>query len=453
MNYCAHTSNIIKISILSLLITLTWAPSSLCNERPKRKKSWTWLIYGAADNNLRDYISRNIKQAAVAGSNENVNILFHVDTRLMGNKKTTKRYYVEKNNPVQINIVNEKTPMDSGDPQTFISACRWAIQDYPADNYGVIFWDHGTGIIDPYGKRHFDTASLFHFNAAHNAWELDRNVDFIDLIEMQSDPKGVCFDDTTGNYLTNQKLETALQEVTTKYLGGKKFEIIAFDACLMAMLEVAEIIKRYAKIQISSEEVEPGAGYRYDHVFSIFAQGVPTSRNLAQHIVNSFALAYKPAGNHPGFVDYTQSAFDLDHMAELESNIDQLAQLLILALQSDQSSTFRNVIAQSRNKKSCTYFSESTYIDLDHFYSNLIKNIHDTFRTHSLLKQQLITSLEQGKDLIKKVVIHNVSGPNLPLARGISIFFPERKIHPSYKKTNFAATNNWIKFLSSYLLS
>ena len=222
----------------------------------RAQRAWTFLIYGAADNNLRDYISRNIKQASIIGSNQYVNILFHVDTRPMGNKKVTRRYLIEKNNPVQINIPNEKTPMDSGDAQTLISACRWAIQDYPADNYALIFWDHGTGIIDPYGKRHFNTNALFHFNAVQNAWELDRSIDFIDLIEALAD-KGICFDDSTGNYLTNQKLEAALQEVTTRYLGGKKFAIIAFDACLMSMLEIAEITKRYADIQISSQEVEP----------------------------------------------------------------------------------------------------------------------------------------------------------------------------------------------------
>jgi hypothetical protein len=65
---------------------------------------------------------------------------------------------------------------------------------------------------------------------------------------------------------------------------------------------------------------------------------------------------------------------------------------------------------------------------------------------------QLLRCLETGLVLIKKAVIHSVSGSNLPHARGISIFFPEKRIHPSYKKANFAK-NNWINFLSKYVLN
>jgi|ERR1700733_1528607 len=439
-----------RIIIISLC-AITASIATTANKVPAKKKKYTVLVYGAADNNLRDYISRNIKQTAVRGSNEYVNFLFHVDTRPMGNKKITRRYYIEKNNPVQV-VIHEKTPMDSGDTQTLISACRWAIQDYPADNYILIFWNHGTGIIDPYGKRHFDTNALFHFNAAHNAWELDRSIDFIDFIEAQEDPKGICFDDSTGNYLTNQKLETALQEICTKYLDGQKFAIIAFDACLMSMLEIAEITKRYAHILIGSQEVEPGAGWRYDQAFAPFESEAPEPRALATHIVKAFANAYKPSGNHPGFADYTQSAIDLSQIDALENNVSQLANLLLLGLQSEQSVVFRNILSKSRNRKDCTHFSETTYIDLHHFYNNLLKHIRE-LRSESLIVKQIITTIEDGKQLIYKAVIHNVSGSNLPFARGISIFFPERKIHPSYKKTNFAATNNWIKFLSGYLLN
>jgi len=38
----------------------------------------------------------------------------------------------------------------------------------------------------------------------------------------------------------NQKLEFALNEIVTNQLNGKKFDIIAFDACLMSMVEIAE---------------------------------------------------------------------------------------------------------------------------------------------------------------------------------------------------------------------
>ena len=398
----------------------------------REKKPWTFIVYTAADNSLRDFASRNIKQMSSIGSNNNVNILVHLDIRLIGSKKMTRRYYVEKNNPVQSEM-HEKTPMNSGDAQTLISACQWAIEEYPADHYMLVLWDHGTGIIDPYGRRHIDTRTLFVYNPEANAYELDRSIGFLELIELINDPRGICWDDSNGEYLTNQKFEFALNEIVTNILHGKKFEIIAFDACLMSMIEIANITKNYANIQIGSVEVEPGPGYRYDEVLSPFLHGSPDPRAFASHVVDSFAKAYKPVGNHPGFVITPQSALDLNLIGLLEQNVDQLGQLFASALQSPDSSQFKNLISVSRNKKNCTHFNEPSYIDLHHFYANILRNL--TPLENNVLGKQVKQVVQDGIQLINKVVIHTVSGTNLPNTKGISIYFPKGKyIHPTKRQ-------------------
>ena len=418
---------------------------------PQPKKPWTFIVYAAADNNLRDYSSRNIKQMSTIGSNNFVNILVHLDIRLFGQKKTTKRYYVEKNNPISVEIKNEKIPMDSGDPQSLISACRWAIKEYPADHYILVLWNHGTGIIDPYGKRQFDTNMLFSFNPNKNCFELDRSIGFIDLIEALNDPKGICWDDSTGKYLTNQKLEYALNEIVTHQLNGNKFDIIAFDACLMSMLEVAEITKRYAHIQIASAEVEPGPGWKYDEVLLPFTYGNPLSENLAIHIVEAFSKAYSPSGNLPGFADFTQSALNLSLIEELEKNVDNLGHLLDQILKSSEGTILKTLLMLARNKKNLTHFNEPTYVDLHHFYTNLIYHLQQHSFGATSNGQLIIMLAKDGQEIIKKVVLKSVSGSNLPNAQGISVYFPERKIHPSYKKSNFAK-NRWANFITTYVL-
>ena len=43
-----------------------------------------------------------------------------------------------------------------------------------------------------------------------------------------------------------------------------KVDVLAFDACLMQMAEVAYEVKDLADYVVGSEETEPGPGYPYD---------------------------------------------------------------------------------------------------------------------------------------------------------------------------------------------
>jgi hypothetical protein len=67
------------------------------------------------------------------------------------------------------------------------------------------------------------------------------------------------------------------------------------------------------------------------------------------------------------------------------------------------------------------------------------------------VKSALIAKVTEGIRLIELSVIANTVGPSLKNARGISIYFPERNIHSSYKEAYFLERNNWGGFLSRYL--
>ncbi len=227
-------------------------------EQTKKKspKGWTFIVYMAADNDLRGFAARNIKQMAAIGSNEFINIVIQLDIRISGNKKITRRYFIEKGRVVHVNDNDpESQQMDSGAPETLISCCKWAITQYPAQNYALVFWNHGTGILDPDRGRIINATELFSFNPTNNKYELDRSIGFFDFVnainaEEEQEERGICWDDSTGNYLSNQALDYALNKVMQNYLQGQKFGLIGFDACLMSMLEVGNIIKKYAQIMV-----------------------------------------------------------------------------------------------------------------------------------------------------------------------------------------------------------
>lgn len=414
---------------------------------PLPPKEWTIIVYMAADNDLRNFAARNIQQIASIGSNNCANFLVHLDIKISATQKVTRHYYVADNASIyQMNVNDPYTQsMDSGDPNTLVTACEWAISDFPAENYGLILWNHGTGILDP-AKYKISHPDFFVFDPLINLFRIDRSITFIDFIEQGQ--RGVCWDDTTGNFLTNQKLNTALNYIY-QYVLGKKFSIIGFDACLMAMVEVGNLIAPYADIIIGSQEVEMGAGWDYQKTFQPFLYGTPTPTDLAKNIVAGYQKTYASLTN-----DYTLSAVNLSAIAKIEGNVQLVAELLLDAISKQSGNSIVTAIKSAGAPSSCTCFEEPTYVDLYDFYENLLRAIKKfKFKNNNQDTNKLISTLnstlQNGQTYILSAVFANVTGKNLGRAKGLSIYFPQRSIHSSYSLTPFAQKNSWFKLIKA----
>lgn len=415
------------------------------------KKKWTFIVYIAADNDLKGFAARNIKQMSAIGSNEHINVIVHLDIKVARDHKITRRYYIENNRVLHVNPNDPTTErMDSGNPKTLISCCKWAIEQYPADHYALIFWNHGTGIIDPARGRILNPAQLFAFNEQHNRFDINRSIEFLDWAD--NCKRGICWDDTTGNYLTNQKVDQALEHIRTEYMQGKKFSIIGFDACLMSMIEVANIMKRHADFMVGSQEVELGTGYNYALTLEPFLHTSLYPEDFARQMVKAYEQTYGNITN-----DYTQSAIVLEGIDALEDNVNLVASLLITALTKQKNHSVKHTLKKCRNKLSCTHFDEPRYIDLHHFYCNVLNHIHQFAFSNTNEGGEIInrlrSALNEGLKIIEEVVVANSVGRNLNKARGISIYFPEDIVHPSYPQTTFARSNTWAQFIQKYIRS
>lgn len=441
---------------LFLFVDLASRNSSF-KDIPKKTK---FLVYMAADNDLFPFAQRNLKQLENVGSNNNVKIYVHFDLHPTGHPKMTKRLIIEKGKTYQ---VGPDKQMDSGDPNTLVDFCKWALIDMDPEtngnqyNHVLVLWNHGTGAIEPKTRHAFNPTSLWHINPTTHLREVNRDIKFLDFIKQQENKpqknniakRGICFDDTTGNYLTNHDLKKALFEVTNRYLK-KPFSIVAFDACLMSMIEVVSYIKDYAKIAVGSQEVELGTGWDYYKVLQPFLNQPLDELQFAQHIVKAYESAYSKITN-----DYTQSALNLEGISHIEDNIKKIAQLLIFALRNQVNGSVKEAIHYSRHKNFCTHFDEPTYIDLDHFLANLHKNSNKFIMNNRAQTRELITQLKglinYGRELIQKTVIANSAGRNFKNASGISIFLPESRIYNSYYKCEFANNSLWLEFIKEYI--
>ena len=130
------------------------------------------------------------------------------------------------------------------DPDTLSQFIRYGSENFPADRYQLIFWDHGGGSISGYG-----------------------------------------YDETNSRAgsMTIDKIGKALSD------GGVKFDFVGFDACLMATLETALAVEPYADYMIASEETEPGIGWYYTNWLSELTDNssMPTIE-LGKQIIDDF---------------------------------------------------------------------------------------------------------------------------------------------------------------------
>ncbi len=400
------------------------------------------MIYMAADNDLRSFAIRNIRQLMNAGSQEpNLHLVVHLDIKDAQGVKITRRYYILNNDYIILNEQDPKTQhMDSGDPNTLINFISYAVDTFPADDYILVFWDHGTGYLDPVQHNRTNITDLFSFNPTTHKLDLDRSES--NFYVWDEDQRGVCWDQSTKNYLTAQKLDYALNK-SVSYIG-KPFDIIAFDACLMSMIEMAELVSPYAKIMISSEEAILGTGFNYETTFAPLKEKQMETPYVAQHIINMFDEAYSRITQ-----DYELSAFDLSLTPAIIANINTVAILLKEMLAAQKKDTVKRALKVARSNS--IHFNEPGYIDLYDLYHNIRGQLNN-FKTTSVptRKGALENALEDGMSLIKDYMIAHCAGPKLAHTGGVSIYFPER-MHSSYPNSQFARNYEWYNFLRAYL--
>lgn len=394
---------------ISLALLLFTAGTALATN-PKRP--WTFFVYMAADNSLNTEADANIAQMVKASSTNNVYIVVHLNIKRTGENKKTQKLVIQDG---KISQIGATTAEDSGSDVTFLNAMKWAVTDYPSDHLLVDMWNHGSG-------------SLNRSVLAH---------------------RGVCYDDSTGHYMTDLMYKRAFDVIVNQYRGGNKIDIIAFDACLMADIEVAFTLQNYANYLVASQQTVPGPGYDYNAVLSIFANGSPDPVTFAHWLVTAYDHLYKPSGQ-----SYTLSAINLSKLTPAVAATNTIAQQLTNNLAADSSGNLARIIGSAAAPSACPHFDEPTYLDLYSFYANLYVAV-SKMGLNSANTSKLKTALRSGLTAIAHTIIANAhSDSDFPKTRGMSIYFADINagVEPSYQSLYWTTANPaWINFLSEYV--
>lgn len=209
---------------LALCLALTLCGAQALAAEPAAQADWTVLIYLCGTDLETDdaMATNNLLEIAKTQPNDRVNLVFqtggarqwHTADYMNGldiPSDQLARYHYDEGGFTQ----DQTLPLaNMANAETLTDFIRWGAEAYPADKTMLVLWDHGGG---SYGGIICDQL----YNSA---------------------------------VMSIEDVGRALQT------AGTHFEAVTMDACLMASLEVAQMVKPSASYLIASEETVPSEG-------------------------------------------------------------------------------------------------------------------------------------------------------------------------------------------------
>lgn len=402
------------------------------------QQTWLVMLYQDADDEVLEHdIVFDANEAEHAGSSDRVTIVTQLDRYYGayqgdGDWSTTKRYYLAPDgdlNSIRSQEISDLGETNMGDPASLINFATWAINTYPADRYVLIMSDHGAGW--------------------HGGWSDGDNVD--------------------DEGLLMRDIDVALRDIIQR-TTIEKFDIVVFDACLMAQLESLTMIQPHARIAVASEETVPSIGIAYSGFLTQLRNNPAMSpEDLARAMVDTYIdqdlrivdddARYEFVSdvfNYTGLttpeevaveigIDITLSAINLDALPNLNRVLNALAYEMTFI---DQSA-----IAQARTYAQSYYNLYGpdvppSFIDLGSFVELLINQVDDA---------NLNTAANRLFAALDEAVIAERHGPERPGSTGISIYFPNSLLYGSdfagysaynYGVDRFVEFSQWDDFLA-----
>ncbi|MEO0073206.1 MAG: clostripain-related cysteine peptidase [candidate division WOR-3 bacterium] len=365
----------------------------LCFLSAAMAAQWTVGVYMCADNGMSDLAYLDIAELQRVGSTSEVNIVVQVDNAARDSNPSCRRYYVGKDRRTLLADLGEQNMADTA---TLISFCYFLKERYPAENYMLILWDHGNG----WYPGEVRTRSIF-VDESHQAQVMD----------------------VAG------QLGRALERAKDKF--GRRITVLAMDACLMQMIEVAAEVRASCDYLLASEGLVPLTGLPYDEITGLLvARPTSTPAEFLPEMCRRYVQAY-PA------TSVCLSAVDL---RQLDRVLPVLAVTLADSIVASDPCVYHARLGAQTFGPSLQYppSPSDDHVDLLGFWA--------------LMPATGTVALRQ---VLNPLVKANAAQAGYEAARGIAIWFPDRYLEykywqSSYSYLGFCEVVNWLGFLNNY---
>lgn len=298
-----------------------------------------------------------------------------------------------------LTLVDELPPASMGDAATLTDFLRYCKQNYPAEKTAVLFWNHGGGSVS-----------------------------------------GAAFDERYGyDSLTLDEMQTAFGRVWEADENNPPLELVGFDTCLMATVDVAGTFAGTARYLVASEEVEPANGWDYTGwLGALAADPAMDGAALGEVICDAYYAGCQAVGTHS---NATLSLTDLTRTGPLLEAYEAFGAEALAAACEDPGffSRFARIAAQSENYGGNTR---------EQGYTNMVDLGHMARQSTGLLQTagDVLNALED-------CVLYRVSGPYRAESTGLSCYYSYNgDLNDLYGYTNVGAGQAF-KYFYSYELT
>ncbi|MGC8734250.1 MAG: clostripain-related cysteine peptidase [bacterium] len=358
-------------------------------------KKWLVILYSAGDNNLYSSLFDDLNELEKVGSDQNTHMVSISDQGNYGKQwKNAKTFYLYPDadlSKVNSPVIENLGKINTADPNFMGTKIGELMKKFPADHVIVILSDHGAG------------------------WE------------------GAIEDDTHNKFMSLSEIKQALAKAVE--IGGKKIDILGWDACLMAMAEVGYELRDFAKYMVASEQTEGADGWPYG---SIFGKTLADVLKVAQQMMlinvdvepkDLASMIVKATTNFTHSIK-TLSAVDLEKANLVAEKTNALAQAIMNNPQDFK--TIKSIISSTEK-------FYGTFRDLGHFAQQLANaQVSDDVKKAA---NELVVALNEY--VVKE--FHTNQHPN---ATGVSVEMPTwGGPSSSYQGTSFAKDTLWDEML------
>jgi hypothetical protein len=387
--------------ILRLLTVLLVATALLACSESSPAPTTTVLVYlEGTDLESNDASAKkNITEMLAASSSPNLKVVLTTgaaDKAVPGedvdNWREVRRYVVNNH---KLELKGQLGILDMGKPEALTDFITWGQDNYPADKYVLVFWDHGGGALGGFGGNKRD------------------------------DPTNASFASPMSIAQLKEGVENAV-----KGRPERRLELIGFDACLMATLEVADAFKDLGRYLAASQEIEPGAGWNWAAVLNHIVSNPGTDgASIGATIADSYGA--KMNNEDTGAI-ITFSIIDLAKVPRINTALAAFSNKYMTLLAGSNSLPAWNDLASSRSHA------------LD-FANNLeMVDLVSMFYSEPLMNSELLVSAELTElaNATKDAVVKKVSGPYRTGASGLSVMFPSFAVwNPDKELKTYGAFN------------